>query len=175
MVVARHNQAHAKLSKQLEDRSLSREYTAVVWGHPPESGTIDAPLDRDPHNRLRRAVCPGGKASRTHYRVVEYLRGAALIKLKLESGRTHQIRVHMAYLGHPVFGDPLYGGREDRLQRTTPLDRGILGTALKLAHSQCLEATQIAFVHPRTAEILQVDTQVNAEIESICQVLRNPE
>lgn len=171
MVVARHDQAHAKLSKQLEDRSLSREYTAIVWGHPPESGTVDAPLDRDPNNRLRRAVCPGGKAARTHFRVVEYLRGAALIRLKLESGRTHQIRVHMSYLGHPVLGDPLYGGREDRLMRTTPMDRNILSQAVKMAHSQCLEATEIAFIHPRSGEILRVSTDVNAEIESIRALL----
>lgn len=171
MVAARNDQAHLALSRQLEDRTLSREYTAIVWGHPPAQGTVDAPLDRDPRNRLRRAVCEYGKAARTHFEVIQYLRGCALIRLKLESGRTHQIRVHMAHLGHPVFGDPLYAGREERLMRTTPMDRNILGQALKLCNSQCLEATRISFVHPRTKDVLTVETSVNAEIESIRSLL----
>lgn len=171
MVIARHDHAHAFLSKQLENRSLSREYTAIVWGHPPEQGFVETFLDRDPRNRLRRAVCPQGKWAKTHYQVVQYLKGCAVLKLKLETGRTHQIRVHMSHLGHPILGDVLYGGGQDRLNRISPMDRPLFSQALSLTQGQCLEATDLALIHPRSQEQMAFHTELNPLMQELIKML----
>jgi 23S rRNA pseudouridine1911/1915/1917 synthase len=139
MVAAKTDAAHRGLSAQLSDRSLSRTYRAIVWGKPvPPAGRIDAPIGRSPNNRRKMAVLRnGGRDAVTLYSTVTQVGAkASLIECKLMTGRTHQIRVHMAHLGHPLVGDPLYGrARGD-------------GSALARFPRQALHATAIAFVHP---------------------------
>lgn len=135
LIVAKNDMAHAALSAQLADRSLSRVYEAVVHGTPKqETGTISAPIGRHPADRKRMAVVPNGRPAVTHYRVLERFRGFSHIQCKLETGRTHQIRVHMEYIGHPLVGDLVYGHKRP--------EKGLSG--------QCLHARRLRFIHPRT-------------------------
>ncbi|MCI5753728.1 MAG: RluA family pseudouridine synthase [Clostridiales bacterium] len=136
IIAAKNDFAHLSLSAQLADRSLSRIYEAIVRGRLREdSGTVDAPIGRHPADRLRMAVTQkNSRPAVTHWSVLERYNGFTHVRCQLESGRTHQIRVHMAYIGHPVLGDPLYGPKQDR------------GSA------QCLHARQLKFVHPRSGE-----------------------
>ncbi|GHV06164.1 pseudouridine synthase [Clostridia bacterium] len=137
MLAAKNDFAHQKLSEALKNREISRIYTAIVQGYPkPEQGTIDAPIDRHPRDRIRMAVVQTGRPARTHYETLEVLQGHTKIKCKLETGRTHQIRVHMSHIGHPVAGDTLYGAKE-------------IGT-----NGQLLHASELIFNHPRTNEKL---------------------
>ena len=140
LIVAKNDRAHQFLARQIKEHSFTREYEAVVYGRLREDeGTIDAPIGRHPVKRKQMAV--GGAAAReavTHWRVVARYEGFTHVALRLETGRTHQIRVHMASIGHPVAGDPLYGPRK-------------VITAL---HGQCLHARRIGFVHPDGREML---------------------
>jgi len=113
VVVARHDRAHQALARQFQERTLRKGYLALVWGVPsPPEGVVDAPIGRDPRNRKRMAVVPTGKPARTRYRVRQVLDGLALVEAWPETGRTHQVRVHLAHLGHPIVGDPLYSRRK---------------------------------------------------------------
>ncbi|MBI4337671.1 MAG: RluA family pseudouridine synthase [Chloroflexi bacterium] len=116
MVVAKHDAAHACLAQQIKDRQVRKGYLALVWGvpHPPE-GTVDAPIGRDPRNRKRMAVVLGGRPARTTYRVLNRYWDASLVEVLPETGRTHQVRVHLASIGHPLVGDALYGKRKTTL------------------------------------------------------------
>lgn len=145
MVVAKNDAAHQALAKQFADRSLSRTYHALVWGVPvPNAGSIDAPIGRSAKDRKKMAVISRGKNALTHYRVIEDYGFASLIECKLATGRTHQIRVHLAHIKHPVVGDPLYGrGRSG----------GKGGKILQLFPRQALHAIEIHFVHPRSGKI----------------------
>ena len=152
MIVARHPQAHRRLSELVAERRLDRTYLALVEGRPrSRSGTIDAALGRDHRSPERRAV--GGRAprvARTHFRVVEVLPGATLLEVTLETGRTHQIRVHLASIGNPVAGDATYGhGRSERLG----LDR------------QFLHSHRLAFRHPFTAKRLDFTSPLPPDLE----------
>ena len=139
MMLARTVQAKALLSQAIQEREVIREYLAVVRGHMhPSRGAIDAPLGRNPNNRLKMAVVLGGRSARTYYRTVATWHSASLVQFRLETGRTHQIRVHCASLGHPVLGDTLYGGRH-------PL--------LKLG--QMLHAGRLQFVHPTDHRLME--------------------
>lgn len=112
LVVAKNDRAHLELAKQLKDHAVQRVYLALVYGHPPRAGTIRAAIGRHARERKKMAVRPdGGKEAVTHFRVLEYFDGYALVEARLETGRTHQVRVHLASLGHPVVGDPLYSRR----------------------------------------------------------------
>lgn len=118
MVAAKHHQAHQALSNQIKAREVTKGYLAVAVGAPdPPSGLIDAPIGRDLRRRKRMAVTPGGRESRTRYRQLEGFAGFSLLELYLETGRTHQIRVHLAHLGHPLLGDGVYGRRSPMLER----------------------------------------------------------
>lgn len=141
LVVAKTNEAHQKLAEQLENHTMEREYYALVHGvisH--EDGTIDAPIARMHIDRKKRTVAEGGKHAITHFEVVERFKNYTLVKLNLETGRTHQIRVHMKYIGHPVVGDPMYGPAET-----------ITG------FGQFLHAATLGFVHPTTEEKLHFE------------------
>ncbi len=141
LIVAKNDRAHQSLSEQLKTRSLSRVYDAVVVGGLREdTGTVDAPIGRSPRDRKKMAVVPGGRPAVTHYCVQARYDGYTHVRCKLETGRTHQIRVHMAYIGHPVAGDPLYGPKNDRT--------GLGG--------QCLHARELTFVHPASGETICV-------------------
>lgn len=141
MVVAKTDRAHAALAHQLQARTLKRTYNAVVWGRPaPASGRIEGNIGRAPNDRKRMAlVSHGGKPAATNYRMLRALDHSSLVECRLETGRTHQIRVHMASIGHPLIGDPLYGARR------VPKDAPAVARAFP---RQALHATQISFLHP---------------------------
>jgi len=145
LMVAKNNFAHASLAKQLEEKTVTRKYIALVWGIiKSDTGTIDAPIGRDKLDRKKMAVTDiNSKKAITHFKVLERLNNATLIELSLETGRTHQIRVHMNYIGHPVVNDPVYGKRK-----------------LIDSTGQCLHAKVIGFNHPRTNKYLEFDSEL---------------
>lgn len=159
MMVAKNDHAHAHLSEQLADRSLSRIYHALVWDIPvPPVGTIDIAMGRDHKNRLKQAIKRGdANSSRnavTHYKMIENFDDAmALVECKLETGRTHQIRVHMQAKGHPLVGDPLYGAQKTlQISRAGRLDEAYDKQAIIDFPRQALHAYEISFIHPSTDE-----------------------
>ena len=158
MLCAKNDRAHRLLSAQLSDRSLSREYEAILRGTPrEESGTVDAPIGRSPRDRKKMAVtAQGSRRAVTRYRVLEAFPGYSYVRCALETGRTHQIRVHMAYIGHPVAGDPLYGGGKAELGLT----------------SQCLHARSIRFIHPSTGEAMSFDSDLPEDFTRALAILR---
>jgi len=158
MVVAKHDRAHQGLSAQLLDRSLGRTYLAFVWGTPtPRAGKIDAPIGRHPVDRKKMAVVKSGRSAVTHYEVLEILDGASLVKCKLETGRTHQIRVHLSHIGHPLVGDPVYG--KGRRPPPIPLAR------------QALHATEIRFIHPVTGKPMTFHSDLPPDLSALQSVL----
>ncbi|MEM7679718.1 MAG: RluA family pseudouridine synthase, partial [Pseudomonadota bacterium] len=156
MVVAKHDKAHQGLSAQLEDRSLSRKYKALVLGVPtPLKGSVDQPLARYKGNRLKMSVHKDGKVAKTFYRAQERFSDLfSLVECQLESGRTHQIRVHMQFLKYPIIGDPLYGPQPTALEAA--LKKGVFSEdvrcAMRALTHQCLHAYEIKFVHPVSGE-----------------------
>lgn len=167
MVVARSLEAHAFLVDQIQRRLVSREYVALVYGELTGGGRIDQPVGRHPVHRQRMAVTPTGKQAATRYRVEERLRGFTLVRALLESGRTHQIRVHMSHLNHPLVGDPVYG----RLR----IPRGAgpeLIEALRGFRRQALHAERLALMHPVTGRSVQWRAPQPADMLALLQVLR---
>ena len=148
MVVARTPIAHTRLVDQLQKREIKREYTAVVAGTLTAGGTVDAPIGRHKIQRKRMAVTDSGKPAVTHYRIIKKFPAHTLIRLQLESGRTHQIRVHMAHIRHPVVGDPLYGGRP----RFPKGASESLRQSLQAFPRQALHASKLTLRHPTTGE-----------------------
>ena len=146
MVVAKNLKSHHALVKQLQSRSVSRQYEAVVQGVMTAGGTVAAPLARHPIHRIKRAVSADGQEAITHYRVVQRYAAHTHIRVNLETGRTHQIRVHMAHLKYPIVGDPLYGGR----YRVPPNCAGELAGALETFKRQALHASELKLLHPAT-------------------------
>ena len=143
LMIAKNNKAHEILSKQLENKTTHRIYYALVDGViNNDTGTIDAPIGRDPKDRKKMAVVKNGKNAITHFRVLERYKKATLLELKLETGRTHQIRVHMAYIGHPVINDPVYS-------KKIIDDTG-----------QCLHAKELGFIHPTTNKFMKFDSEL---------------
>ncbi len=143
LIAAKNDLAHQALSAQLQDRSLSRTYEAVVRGNLREAaGTVDRPIGRHPTDRKRMAVVPGGRPAVTHWAVIDRYKGYTHVRCKLETGRTHQIRVHMASIGHPLLGDGIYGAPSP--------EKGLEG--------QCLHARALQFVHPRSGERVELET-----------------
>lgn len=156
LVVAKNDRSHISLSRQLAERKMKRVYRAIIWGEMKEKeGTIDRPIGRSPRNRKKMAVVErGGRNAVTYYRVLDTNSPFQYIELKLGTGRTHQIRVHLSYISHPILGDPVYGGRKVR--------RNLLGKAgiekaeeaLSLINRQALHAERLSFLHPRDGEVL---------------------
>lgn len=167
MVVAKHDSAHHALSKQFEKRTLSRSYLAVVWGVPmPREGVIDAPVGRSKNDRKKMAVVDGGKHARTHYAVEKVLAGGALalIRCELETGRTHQIRVHMSHLGNPLIGDPVYGGKRRSLAEPYT-------SAVKHFTRQALHAAELHFISPKTGEMMEFSANLPQDMNELLQQL----
>ncbi len=172
MVVAKHDAAHQGLTAQFADRSLSRVYQAIVWGVPrPLAGEIEAAICRHPRDRKKMAIARrGGKAALTHYKVVdEFAVGASLVECKLATGRTHQIRVHMASIKHPVVGDPTYGRR--RLGGGVKKITGPLGKLTDFPR-QALHAMALKFKHPRTGKAMQFKSVLPEDMKLLLKALR---
>jgi 23S rRNA pseudouridine1911/1915/1917 synthase len=173
MVVAKNDAAHRHLAHQLETRTLHRTYNALVWGHPRDlEGTIDAPIGRNPKNRLKMAVVSDGKPSRTHFVAKKFFAFATLLELQLESGRTHQIRVHSRYMGHPVVGDPLYDGRDGCLNRVSPLMKDVAAKVLEIAPAQLLQAVKIELIHPTTGKKMKFKVPLEKPFEQVLKLLK---
>jgi 23S rRNA pseudouridine1911/1915/1917 synthase len=167
LVVARTAQAHNSLVEQLAAREISRQYECVVYGVLVAGGTVNAPLDRHPVDRLRRAVVETGKPAVTHYRVRHRFRAHTQLQVNLETGRTHQIRVHMAYLRHPLLGDPLYSGGLKLPKAASPefID------ALRAFRRQALHAEYIGLAHPRSGERVEVQAPRPADLDALLAAL----
>jgi 23S rRNA pseudouridine1911/1915/1917 synthase len=180
MVVAKSDRAHKGLSAQLEDRSLSRIYTALVLKVPvPMKGHVDMPIGRDPRHRLRMSVKgKGSKPARTHYFVEKrYADSLALVECQLESGRTHQIRVHMAAIKHPLVGDPLYGPQPTALRSSLKKltdDEDILTEVLAFPR-QALHARAITFIHPVTEEEMEFEADLPDDFSNLLNLINNIE
>lgn len=161
LIVAKNDAAHRSLAEQIKAHSFTREYQAVVYGRIREDGTVNAPIARHPQERKRMAVIqsPSAREAVTHYFVVRHFSGFTQLRLRLETGRTHQIRVHMAYIGHPVAGDPVYGPKKV----IAPLG------------GQCLHAGLIGFVHPRTGEYMEFEAPLPPYFTDFIKTLRPEE
>lgn len=158
LVVAKNDEAHNKLSEQLKDHSMKREYYALVEGRlKNDKGVIDKPLARNKKDRLKIGIVEGGKRAVTHYEVIERYNGYTLIKCSLETGRTHQIRVHMSSIGFPLVGDPLYGFKKQRFK-------------LK---GQMLHAKTLGFIHPSQNRYIEFTTELPEYFQEIINKLRN--
>ncbi|HEY4560217.1 MAG TPA: 23S rRNA pseudouridine(1911/1915/1917) synthase RluD [Lysobacter sp.] len=168
MVVARTLQAHTALVDQLSARQVHRQYLAVVVGALVSGGTANAPIDRHPRDRLRMAVREDGKEAVTHFRLRERFRAHTLLECRLETGRTHQIRVHMAHLKHPIVGDPLYGGPL-KLPRGASEDTVAMLRGFK---RQALHAETLEFVHPVGGEPVRCTAPVPADLRALVDALR---
>jgi 23S rRNA pseudouridine1911/1915/1917 synthase len=170
MVVARTLRAHASLVEQLQARSVHRQYVAVVYGAMIAGGTVDAPIGRHPQDRIKQAVVgeSSGRPAVTHYRVRERFRAHTLIECRLETGRTHQIRVHMAHAHHPLVGDAVYGGGLKLPKGATPQ----LVETLRGFRRQALHAEKLEFAHPVSGETISVSAERPPDLEQLVQALR---
>ena len=171
LVVALSLPAHTHLVAAMAARRIRREYDALVNGGVVSGGTVDAPIGRDPHNRLRMAVLDSGRRAVTHYRVQERFRFHTLLRVRLETGRTHQIRVHMASLRHPVAGDSVYGGQ---VVRGVGMDEK-LRAALRSFPRQALHARELSLVHPGSGEELHFSAEPPADMQELLRQLREAE
>ncbi len=167
LAVAHSLRAHTALIEQMQARRIEREYLAVVNGLPTAGGMVDAPIGRHPVDRQRMAVTSGGKPAVTHYRVLRRFRAHTLLQVKLETGRTHQIRVHMAHIRLPLLGDPVYGGRLRLPPNASP--RCI--EAVQNFRRQALHAERLALFHPATGERLERRAVVPADLAALLAAL----
>lgn len=156
IIIAKNQYSHMFLAKEMERNALVKGYTAVVWGNLKESqGTINEPIYRPTDDSIKRVVDPRGQESITHFQVVESLSKADIVRLRLETGRTHQIRVHLSYLGNPIIGDTLYGREEETL-----------------INRQALHASHLSFLHPRTKEVISLSSDLPEDIKSLISNLK---
>ena len=159
MVAAKTDRAHEGLARQFHDHSIDRRYRAIVGGIPrPAEGKVDAPLARSATNRKKIAIVQGGKRAVTHFRTMERLRDAALVECRLETGRTHQVRVHMASIGHALLGDPVYG-------RTKGAQKALLETLG--FRRQALHAAHLGFIHPVKSTALAFESDMPADMQEL--------
>ncbi len=162
LVVAKNDEAHIFLSSLLKDHEIKRTYHAILTGHLREgSGTVNAPIARHPVDRKKMAVVKGGKEAITHYEVICEYPSFTYAKMELETGRTHQIRVHMSHIGHPIIGDTVYGGGK------TPFEK----TNASLLNGQALHAKRLCFPHPKTKEIMTFECELPDNFKSLLERL----
>ncbi|MEG0517765.1 MAG: RluA family pseudouridine synthase [Bacteroidales bacterium] len=176
LVVAKNDEAQLQLAKQFFDHSIERKYIAIVWGNVVEnSGTITGNIGRDPNDRMRFKVFPNGETGKhavTHYRVLERLGYVTLVECQLETGRTHQIRVHMTHIGHPLFNDDRYGG--DRILKGTLYTKykQFIDNCFELLPRHALHAKTLGFVHPRTGKHIFLENQLPADMVALIEKWR---
>ena len=166
LVVAKNDNAHNELAKQLKTHTVSRIYYAIVIGSFSEdSGTVNAPIGRHPNDRKKMAVLKEGQGTAreavTHFTVLAVYKGFSLVRCELETGRTHQIRVHMAYKGHPLLGDPVYGGNKTKFEACNK----------SLISGQCLHAKELRLIHPRTGQLMHFECELPDEMKKIIEKL----
>lgn len=168
LVVSKNLIAHTHLVRQLQARTVKREYNALVNGILISGGTINEPIGRDPHQRKKMAVTHSGKEAITHYRVIERFAEHTLLKVNLETGRTHQIRVHMAYIHHAIVGDATYGGRLKLPKNTSPE----LAEALRNFKHQALHAHRLGLIHPATNDYCEWQAPLPEDMNCLLNFLR---
>jgi 23S rRNA pseudouridine1911/1915/1917 synthase len=169
LVVARTPESHHALVEMLQRRAIARGYLALCFGKPTAGGTIDEPIGRHRSVRTRMAVRRDGRESVTHYRIEERFHGLTLLRVQLETGRTHQIRVHMAHLGFPIVGDPLYGGRRRQIAGASES----LQSALRGFRRQALHAQRLAFDHPLTGRHHTFEAPLPDDFQQLLAALRD--
>jgi len=168
LVVAKTLEAHHDLVEQLRERRVHREYRALVSGELVSGGVVEAPMGRHPTQRTRMAVVAGGRPAVTHYRVIERFPGHSLLAVTLETGRTHQIRVHLAHVRHPLVGDRVYGARPMPPKGCPPA----LTEALQQFPRQALHAIRLGLTHPRTGEHLEWELPMEPDLEALLVAFR---
>ena len=168
LVVAKHDEAHRKLTAVWGTEQVRKEYLALVYGTPSsDRGVIDAPIGRDPRDRKRMAVVPHGRRAVTEYEVKERLRYVSLLQCRLRTGRTHQIRVHLKHIGHPIVGDPVYSGPQYRGIPDKRVQRALAGL-----HRQALHAARLTFPHPSTGRSVTFEAALPGDIVGVLAALR---
>jgi len=175
LVVAKDDETHIALSRALMARAVNRIYAALVWGQmPEETGVIDLPIGRSRHDRKKMAVVPeGGKEALTTYYIVDTFGPFQYIRLKLGTGRTHQIRVHLAQVEHPVLGDPVYGGRKGRRGGLAGKVASVADKALAMIDRQALHAEELSFVHPATGERMTFKAPLPDDFGAVLNFLKS--
>ncbi len=173
LVSAKDDETHASLARQFFNHTINREYWAIVWGRLPASrGLIEADLGRSRSDRKKFAVVEGGKFAATEYEVLETFAFLSLLRLKLHTGRTHQIRVHLSHIGHSVFGDATYHGRRINYGEVTPKFRQEVTDLLKIMNRQALHAKTLGFVHPATGAHLHFDSDLPEDFVRVLERVR---
>lgn len=179
LVIAKNEESMTHLSKQFFDKTSEREYVAIAWGNMDEDeGTIEGNIGRHPKNRLQNTVYFGddedkGKPAVTHYKVIERLGYVTLVSCKLETGRTHQIRVHMKHIGHTLFNDERYGGERILKGTTFTKYRQFVDNCFKILPRQALHAKSLGFVHPKTGEMMRFDSEIPQDMQDCIEKWRN--
>lgn len=173
LIVARTDDAHQKLQKSLEKREVTRQYLGLIWGHLIEkSGQIDLPLGRSTRDRKKMAVThQNSRPAVTDFEVIERFRSYDYLRLALQTGRTHQIRVHFSHIGHPIFGDPEYGGREKLLGGMFGPERPLARKLLEILPRQALHAARLKFIHPLTGEEMSFESEPPDDFQQVLAVL----
>lgn len=173
LIIAKSERAHLALSNALAERRIHRRYVAIIWGHPAtHSGRIDLRLGRHPKEPTKVGVVPNGVVAITDYTSREYFDFLTLVDVTLQTGRTHQIRVHFSHTGHPVFGDYNYSGREERIGGIDPKYRPLANRLLKIIDRQALHAIHLDFDHPISREHLSLESDIPDDMSAVLRVLR---
>lgn len=174
LVVAKTDEAHQKLAKQFAKKDAQRTYWAIVWGYPPEQGTISGNIGRSPRDRkIMTILKEGGKTATTHFKLLEQFDHLALLEIQLETGRTHQIRVHMQHQGYYVFGDKTYGGDSVRYGPNTGSRKSMFKNMFAALPRQALHAKTLGFEHPDTGAFVEFDSTLPTDFSGVLGKLRN--
>ncbi len=172
LLVAKDDQTHRALQAAIAARQVRRSYLALIWGHVVEDeGVIDAPMGRSPNDRKKMAIVTDGREAVTRFRLQDRFRSYDLLDVELQTGRTHQIRVHFAHIGHPVFGDSEYGGRERSVRGLFAPERPLAKQLLALLHRQALHSQSIRFSHPATGESMSFSVPPPGDFRSVLDIL----
>ena len=173
IVVAKNDEALAKLSAKFAKKDVERRYWAIIWGTPPEEGTIEGDIGRSKHDRKLMTVLPEGRGKKavTHYKVLEFFDYLSLVEVTLETGRTHQIRVHFNSIGHNVFGDATYGGTSVRFGPNTGMRKVMFHKLLTGLGRQALHAKTLGFEHPSTGEFVSFDSELPEDFKHVLETL----